>query len=140
MCRENEQKGLDMKRPCNMCPFRSDEKSIRFADEERAMEIVMSALVHGFPCHKTADYAEAEEGQGAGYVFGQASQHCAGFLIMRLKEDSKCPWPAINANSETLSRLRESLDLDSPVFSSIKEFLEANQDGPVRRRPRTGSQ
>ena len=59
---------------------------------------------------------------------------------MRLKEDSKSPWPAINTNSETLSRLREGMDLDSPVFSSIKEFLQANQDGPVRRRRGTSSQ
>ena len=139
MYQEYEQQGLDMKRPCNLCPFRSDENSIRFADEERAMEIVMSALFHGFPCHKTADYAEGEEGQG-GYVFGQASQHCAGFLIMRLKEDSRNPWPAINVDSEIISRLRESLDLNSPVFPSIKEFLQANRDGPVRRRRRTTSQ
>ena len=121
---------FDMKRPCTHCPFRSDETGIRFATQERALDIYLTALIHGFPCHQTADYLDNEDDLDApsGYVFGEASQHCAGFLIMRLKEDGDYPWPGIGDQDETLERIRQNVDLSTPVFDNMDAFMRANAD------------
>lgn len=119
--------GFDLKRPCGLCPFRSDENSIRFASETRALEIALTALIHGFPCHKTAEYVESDEYNGAdGYVFGESSQHCAGYLIMKLNEDCTLLWPGIGDNDEILEHIRTNLDMTAPVFADTNEFVRAN--------------
>ena len=122
-----------MRRPCTHCPFRSDETGIRFATQERALDIYVTALIQGFPCHQTADYLDNDDDIDApsGYVFGEGTQHCAGFLIMRLKEDGDCPWPGIGNQDATLRRIRENVDLGAPVFDSMDEFMKANP-GPDR--------
>lgn len=39
-----------------------------------------------FPCHKTADYQEDDEGDG-GYVHGAKSLTCNGFLSLQCREN-----------------------------------------------------
>lgn len=44
-----------------------------------------------FPCHKTADYQEETEWYGGGYVHGEQSFTCAGFLSLQVNENGSGP-------------------------------------------------
>lgn len=140
----------DLKRPCLHCPFRNDDTGIRFHDEIRAIGIWLTAEHEGFPCHKTADYLErpeydesaAEQKETSGYVFREGSQHCAGFLIMKLKEYDKIgapphPWPGIGNDPKVLETIKEHVDLSAPVFSDTTEFLNANAKRTASSIPKT---
>ena len=121
---------FDMKRPCTNYPFRTDENAIRFASVNRAADIARSAFLFGFPCHTTADYFEDEsdgEGNDSGYIFGDDTQHCAGYLIMQLKECDGRTWPGIGHDRDLVARLEASLDFDSPVFDHLADFYQANE-------------
>lgn len=127
---------FDMKRPCVHCPFRTDETAIRFASQERALEIALTGLLHGFPCHTTADYIDEDEPQRqAGYVFGNSSQHCVGYLIMQLNEDDRTPWPGIDNDDAILNHIKQNVDPTAPVFASMNDFLKANARSARNRRP-----
>ena len=118
----------DLKRPCKHCPFRSDETRITFACRERADDIQEHAYRRGFPCHESAVHVEAEDdpiGDG-GFVPGPNTQHCAGFIIMQLKEATGSPWPGINNDDELLQKLEAQIDWDAPVFDDTDAFLDAN--------------
>lgn len=118
----------DLKTPCKHCPFRNDATRIKFSCRERAEEIEESAYRNGFPCHKSADHIEDEDaadGESGGYVEGEKSQHCVGFIIMQLKggEDT---WPGLDNDEDLAERLRNQVDWDAPVFDSPDDFIEAN--------------
>ena len=126
---------FDMKRPCENCPFRTDKTAIRFANPARAEEIAWSAFLFGFPCHTTADYFEdhydydydSDAETNSGYIFGSDTQHCAGYLIMQIKESEGKTWPGIGHDQNLIARLQASLDFDSPVFNDLSSFYQANQ-------------
>lgn len=120
----------DLKTPCKNCPFRSDETAIRFACRERAEEIEESAYRNGFPCHLSADCFEDEDsldGESGGYVPGPNTQHCVGYIILRLKEDGGGAWPGIDNDDDLAEQLSCQVDLNAPVFDSGEEFLAANE-------------
>lgn len=120
---------FNLKRPCRHCPFRTDETAIRFRCRERAEEIEESAYRYGFPCHESADLIEHDDidyGQD-GYVFGQNTQHCVGFIIMQLKSGSGSPWPGIGNDEDLYNRLCGQVDWSAPVFEDTDAFLEANE-------------
>lgn len=125
---------FDLKAPCKNCPFRTDDTGIRFATRDRAAEIAESAYRYGFPCHLSAvDTSEDEDGNenpNGGFEFGPSTQHCAGALIMFMKDDNSC-WPGIDNDEELVERLWDQLDFSSPVFESEEEFCNAS---PKRRR------
>ncbi len=130
----------DLKKPCKNCPFRSDDTRIVFKDKERAAEIAEHAYRNGFPCHLSADFDEGdEEGKGAGYVAGRNSQHCAGAIIMFIKEGCyETGWPGIGNNERLYDKLAAQMDMDSPVFDSEEDFIKANdpRKHPARYRQR----
>lgn len=72
-----------LKRPCKHCPFRNDETRIRFRCRDRAVEIEEQAYRRGFLCHETADYVDDPEGERDGYVFGDDSSFCIGYVILQ---------------------------------------------------------
>ena len=124
---------FDMKRPCIHCPFRTDCTAIRFENRDRAKEIAWSAFLFGFPCHTTADYFEdageydSDAEANSGYIFGDDTQHCAGYLIMQIKDSNGRTWPGIDHDKNLIDRLKASLDFDSPVFNDLSSFYQANQ-------------
>ena len=79
-----------MKKPCDWCPFRSDV-DFKFSTE-RASEFAYMATIryNSFPCHKTADCPEDEEGNEIGYIHGEKSKECAGFLTLQINEGAPC--------------------------------------------------
>ena len=118
----------DLKRPCKHCPFRSDGTGIRFRCRERAAEIEESAYRYGFPCHLSATLLEDEEaplGEG-GYVFGEDTQHCAGYAILALTEGGGGAWPGIDNDEELADQIASKVDWEAPVFDSVEAFLDAN--------------
>ena len=121
------QRRYDMVRPCANCPFRTDETAIRFADRERAEEIEESAYRYGFPCHTTGEYIEDDDGYGEqdGFHFGEAGQHCIGYIIMCF-QNGYDTWPGIGNDEELANRLQQQVDWKAPVFDNIEAFLEAN--------------
>lgn len=127
-----EAKGrFDLKTPCRNCPFRSDETRIRFACRERAEDIDEHAYRNGFPCHLSADLVELgdEDLQSDGYVFGENTQNCVGYIIMQMKDGYGSPWPGIGNDEELYSKLEAQVDHDAPVFDSAEDFFKANDNG-----------
>jgi hypothetical protein len=120
----------DLKTPCKNCPFRSDETAIRFACRERAEEIEESAYRNGFPCHLCADVIEDEDswdGESGGFVAGENTQHCAGYIILQISDSGGgSPWPGIDNDDDLLEQLESQVDFDAPVFTSVSDFLDAN--------------
>ena len=123
---------FDMRRPCENCPFRTDSTAIRFENLDRAKEIAWSAFLFGFPCHTTADYFEDDSNSDAeadsGFIFGDDTQHCAGYLIMQIKDSNGKTWPGIGHDQNLIARLQASLDFNSPVFNDLSSFYQANQN------------
>jgi hypothetical protein len=119
---------FDLKKPCKNCPFRTDGTAIRFSCRERAEEIAESAYRNGFPCHLSADYLDDEQfGEAGGFTFGEDTQHCAGALIMFMKQHEEC-WPGVDNDEELVERLWKHLDFDSPVFENEEDFIEASSN------------
>jgi hypothetical protein len=75
-----------MKNPCDTCPFRHDV-NFHFSNE-RAEELAYLTQnpYNSFPCHKTADLLEDDEGYESGYVHGKKSKECASFLTMQINQ------------------------------------------------------
>lgn len=80
-----------MKSPCKMCHYRRDV-DFKFR-EERVVEFanITCNPYNSFPCHKTADLLEDDEDGSAGYVHGETSKECAGFLTMQVNAGKRCP-------------------------------------------------
>lgn len=74
-----------MKKPCQHCPFRNDVKP--FLRPERAEELAYSVSnpFNDFPCHKTTEYDEDDDGNGD-MLHAETSKTCAGFLTLRICE------------------------------------------------------
>lgn len=120
----------DLKTPCKNCPFRNDATRIVFRCRERAEEIEEQAYRQGFPCHLSAECVEDEDtpdGESGGFYPTEETQHCVGYIIMRLNEDGDSAWPGIDNDDELLERLSRRVDLHGPVFGDTDEFLAANE-------------
>jgi hypothetical protein len=77
-----------MKKTCSLCPF-SRSKTL-FLHPRRAEEFadMASDRYRDFPCHKTADCKEGDDGWGEGdYVRGEHSKTCHGFLTLQNSEN-----------------------------------------------------
>ena len=117
---------FDLREPCKHCPFRTDETRITFRGRERPEEIEERAYRHGFPCHVSAECEENPVTGEETFVFGEQTQHCAGYILMQLQDGG--PWPGIRNDEELADRLAEQLDWDAPLFENVEEFLEANSE------------
>lgn len=77
-----------MKEPCGPCPY-SRSKTL-WLHPERASDFANLAAnpYNDFPCHKTADLREDDEGSGK-YVAGAQSMTCNGFLSLQCSENNR---------------------------------------------------
>ncbi len=116
---------FDLKTPCKNCPFRTDETGIRFACKDRAREIAEQAYRQGFPCHLSAVLLEETEYDDGGYVPGENTQHCAGAIMMFMK-DQNDSWPGVDNDEDLVERLWDQMDWDAPVFESEEDFVQAS--------------
>ena len=117
---------FDLTEPCANCPFRTDDKRIRFRGRERAEEIEIHAYQNGFPCHQSAELREDPSTGEESVVFSENTQYCAGHAIMQIHEEGIAAWPGIGNNDELVADLERRLNLESAVFERIGDFLEAN--------------
>lgn len=127
----------DLKKPCRNCPFRKDGNRITFANRERAEEIEESAYRHGFPCHKSAELIEGDDGDG-GYVAGRNTQLCVGYAIMQLNESGNSPWPGIGNSQRIIDGIDRRVDSKTrrEVFRNTDEFLAANDERRAQKKAR----
>lgn len=79
-----------MKQPCGPCPF--SRKNTLWLHPERASDFANMASnpYSDFPCHKTADLCEDDEGFSE-YVAGNRSLTCNGFLSLQVNENGRGP-------------------------------------------------
>ena len=130
--------GFQLKRPCKNCPFTPEDTRIRFMDKERATEIAESAYRNGFPCHLSAvdSDPDGESEDGGGYVFGEKTQHCAGAIMMFLRDGNECGWPGIFNDEELAERLEQHMDWTAPHYESEDDFIKnAVEDRYQCRKP-----
>lgn len=106
-------------KPCKDCPFRHDIRP--FLRRARAEEIVEGLERGEFPCHKTLECTDDEEGTRV----GKKSQHCAGALIMLEKVDRPSQMMRIAERIGMYDRTK--LDMDAPVFDDPQDFIDAQE-------------
>jgi hypothetical protein len=99
-------------KPCENCPFRSDIKP--YIRPERVEEIFGVP----FSCHKTT----TEKGRGNEHP---EAQHCAGSLI--LHERMEQPHQMMRIAERIGIYDRTKLDMESPVYDSIDDMIEAHE-------------
>lgn len=111
----------DLTKPCDLCPFRNDEKRLH-VHPSRLAEFARGE----FCCHKTG---EADDETG-GIEPHAKSQHCAGALIFLEKMGKPHQMMRI---SERLGMYDASkLDMGAPVFGSFAEVHRAERK-PAKR-------
>jgi hypothetical protein len=107
----------EMTSPCNLCPFRNDDKRLHVVPD-RLREFANREFV----CHQTAEYDEGDdEGYNGGYVEkpNGESQHCAGALIFH--EHMEWPHLMMRVNAQMGLYDASKLKMDSPVFKCWTE-------------------
>ncbi|ACL42054.1 conserved hypothetical protein (plasmid) [Pseudarthrobacter chlorophenolicus A6] len=108
-----------LKRPCSNCPFRSDR--LPFLSRERAQDIADSLEADAsFHCHKTISY-DTDDG---GPEITETSKHCAGAMITMELEGKANQMMRIGERMGLYSR--EDLQLDSPVFPTLADWVAAH--------------
>lgn len=106
----------DLRKPCDLCPFRNDEKRLWVA------ESTLRGMASGeFCCHKTG--VESED--GSAIVPTEKSQHCAGALIMLEKMNQ--PHQMMRICERLGMYDRSKLDMTAPVFGSFAEVRKAGK-------------
>lgn len=121
---------FDLKTPCKNCPFMNTRDGIKFSCRERAEEIEEQAYRNGFPCHLSARDTSDEDEENGGYVFDKNTQHCAGALLVFLKDgyDGNVPFEQLPEKQQ--DRIRARLNWDAPTYDSVEQFL----DGSIERQ------
>jgi hypothetical protein len=108
-----------MKKPCAHCPFRHDVKP--FLTNERAEELAYHATnpYNSFPCHKTTEESEDDEGYGEMLVT-ERSKECAGFLTLMECETGKVMYEGFKPDYEN-------------CYTDVYEMIDAYQEENGRR-------
>lgn len=106
----------DLTKPCDLCPFRNDEKRLHVPP------VRLAEFARGeFCCHRTGETNE----ETGGIEPTDKSQHCAGLLIMLEKMEQPHQMMRI---CERLGFYDASkLDMDAPVFGSFAEVRRAER-------------
>lgn len=124
----DEIKSFRLVSPCKECPYRSDLPSYLkgWLGRERATEIARNVfdLGQSFPCHKTTEHDDRKLDQG--YTHKGCESQCAGASIMQIKLGKTSAYMQV---AERLGWTKEieamqQLDLDSPVFETVADFIE----------------
>jgi len=124
---------FDLKTPCKNCPFMNTKDGIKFACRERAEEIEETAYRNGFPCHLSA-VDTSDDYEDGGYEFSENTQHCAGALLMFLKdgyENGNIPMERLDEDEQ--DRIKQRLNWKAPVYESVEDFLDASTIRKTRR-------
>ncbi len=100
----------DLRKPCDLCPFRNDHKRL-YVPVERMLDMASGE----FCCHKTA----AHNDETSEYEPDENSQHCAGALIFL--ENIGRPHQMMRIAERLGFYNHTKLDMNSPVFKSIDE-------------------
>ena len=110
-----------LRRPCPKCPFRTDIAG--YLRVERVRGIAESLFRGGtFSCHQTVDYeAEASE-RGR---LGNSELQCAGSEIFLAHQGISTQ---ISRIEERLGMKVATLDMDAPVFRSLRDWEAAQPD------------
>lgn len=104
----------DLTKPCDLCPFRNDDKRLYVHPE-----VLMGMASGEFCCHRTGEVDEE-----TGDIEPTAkSQHCAGALIMLEKMEQPHQMMRICERLRLYDRTK--LDMNAPVFGSFDEVEEA---------------
>lgn len=99
-----------MKKTCALCPF-SRSKTL-YLHPERAADFAYMAEnpFNDFPCHKTAELYEAHnDWDESGYVHGENSFTCCGFLSLQVNENGNEP---------------EGFEPDPDAFNDCHEMID----------------
>lgn len=118
----------DLVKPCKNCPFGDTPDRIIFANRERAEEIEETAYRNGFPCHLSAVDTSDEDPEYGGFVEGENTQHCAGAMMMYMKQGESA-WPGVANDEEVVEAAWERMDFTAPVFECTEDFFAANEEG-----------
>lgn len=73
-----------------------------------------------FPCHKTADYEEETDFSDGGFVHGQKSFTCAGFLSLQVNENGRGP---------------KGFTPDADAFGDYWEMVEHHEEKYLMENP-----
>lgn len=113
----------DMVKPCDLCPFRNDEKRLYVHVS------TLRGMASGeFCCHKTGVVSEDD----SEIVPTEDSKHCAGALIML--EKMNAPHQMMRIAERLGMYDRRKLDMTAPVFGS---FSEASKKPRKRNKQQT---
>jgi hypothetical protein len=115
-----------LKKPCRNCPFQPTKEAIKFACEERAEEIAESAYRNGFPCHLSAKDTSDDDPDNGGFVFGDKTQHCAGAIMMFIRDGNESGWPGIDNDEDLAEKLEAQMNWKAPHFESENDFIAAS--------------
>jgi hypothetical protein len=117
---------FDMTTPCGNCPFRNDRGPFGLR-AERVREILGGGQgrahwpATSFPCHKTIDYSENEDGSEK-HVIGPDAQQCAGVMLILYRENR--PNDAMQLGERFRLWNPAKLAADAPVYASTAEAIE----------------
>ena len=112
---------FNLTKPCNGCPFGTNDEAVRHLGEERAEGIIdiITRMQQSFPCHKTTMFDE-DDGES---IHSKKEQHCAGALILLEKHNQPNQMMRISERFGGYDRTK--LEMDSPVFDEYDDFIEA---------------
>lgn len=79
-----------MKAPCGPCPYSRVNTLWLHPDRAHDFASMASNPYNDFPCHKTADLHEDDDGS-AEYRAGDRSLTCNGFLSLQVNENGRGP-------------------------------------------------
>lgn len=117
---------MNLVRPCEHCPFRTDIRP--YLRASRVWEIEESLDQGHFPCHETLNYDDLEDGEEPDTIkmLTDKSAHCAGAMILLEKLELR----------SNLMRVYErmgwydpkKLDMKAPIFDSFDAMANAQED------------
>jgi hypothetical protein len=77
-----------MKKCCGLCPFARIGTLGLHPERAEELAYMASNPFNDFPCHKTADYLETDNGDNDGYIHGEHSFTCHGFKTLQMSENA----------------------------------------------------
>lgn len=107
---------FELLRPCQHCPFRTDVKNFLHPGRRKEIAESITTFQQTFSCHKTN--LSDDEGDT---IETKDTQHCAGALIFL--ENLGLPNQMMRIAERLGMYDRFKLDMTSPVFSTIKKFI-----------------
>jgi hypothetical protein len=109
----------DLTQPCDLCPFRNDEKRLWVHPS------TLKGMASGeFCCHKTGVTQENEDGCSE-IIPTENSQHCAGALIFL--EHIEQPHQMMRICERLGMYDRRKLNMDAPVFQSFAQVRKSRE-------------